>query len=137
MQVSGRQALCKPSDIDTARKIRSLNKGRMAETMTGLYLRLCGYRILGRNVRTPLGEIDIIARRGHVLRFVEVKARPNLDTAMQAVTRRQQLRIINASQYFIGQRDDLNACEPRYDVALMIGTLRFRYLKDAWRCDGF
>jgi hypothetical protein len=54
-------------------------RGRRAEWLAAWWLRLKGYRILARDLRTPVGEIDLIARRGRVLALVEVKARPSLE----------------------------------------------------------
>ena len=50
-------------------------RGRGAETLAAVWLRLHGWRILARRARVPGGEVDIVARRGRVLAFVEVKAR--------------------------------------------------------------
>jgi putative endonuclease len=55
--------------------------GRRAESLAAWWLRLKGWRILARRVRTPVGEIDLVARRGRTIAFVEVKARA---TAVQA-----------------------------------------------------
>ena len=56
-------------------------QGRRAEAWAVLWLRLKGYRILARNFRVPVGEIDVIAGRGRVLALVEVKARADWATA--------------------------------------------------------
>jgi len=55
--------------------------GQAAEAICTLSLRLRGYRILARRFKTPLGEIDIIARRGNRIAFIEVKARQDLEQA--------------------------------------------------------
>ena len=54
-------------------------RGLVAEGIAAWLLRLKGYRVLATRYRTPLGEIDIVARRGKVLAFVEVKARPTVE----------------------------------------------------------
>ncbi len=56
-------------------------RGRGAETLACWYLRLKGWRILARRARVPGGEVDIVARRGRTLAFVEVKARASEDAA--------------------------------------------------------
>src|SRR5262249_34934197 len=68
--------------------------GLSAESRAAAFLVAKGYRILARRFRTPLGEIDIVARRRGVLVFVEVKARDNFDEAAEAIGKRQQNRII-------------------------------------------
>ena len=60
-------------------------RGRGAETLACWFLRLRGWRILARRARVPGGEVDIVARRGRTLAFVEVKARERLDDAAEAV----------------------------------------------------
>ena len=60
--------------------------GRWAESLAAWSLRLRGYRIVARRFRTPLGEIDLIAQRGRLVAFVEVKARTDLEQALVALT---------------------------------------------------
>jgi putative endonuclease len=60
-------------------------QGLRAETIAALFLRLKGYRILARRFTSPVGEIDLVARRGTSLVFVEVKARPTLDAAAESI----------------------------------------------------
>jgi putative endonuclease len=61
-------------------------RGRRAEIWAAWYLRLKGFRILAQRVRTSRGEIDLVARRGRLLVFVEVKARPTLDQGSEILT---------------------------------------------------
>ena len=58
-----------------SKKVSSYQKGQKGENRAAAYLRLRGYRVLERNYRVPQGEIDLIARKGDALVFVEVKAR--------------------------------------------------------------
>jgi putative endonuclease len=71
------------------------SKGRAGEDAAARYLESLGYRILRRNVRGPSGEIDILARDGNVLVFVEVKARARrtFGSALGAVDARKRARI--------------------------------------------
>ncbi len=68
-------------------------RGRRAETLAVWYLRLKGYAVLARRVKTNRGEIDIIARRGKSLVFVEVKARQSLDAGHDILTRQTLARV--------------------------------------------
>ena len=90
--------------------------GAWGEDRAALYLRLHGYRIVERNFRCRTGEIDIIARRGGVVAFVEVKLRKNADfgEAREFVTSTKQRRVISAAEYWLVK----NPCElqPRFDV---------------------
>src|SRR5258707_15299491 len=71
-------------------RVAAFRTGISAEARACAYLILKGYRILAKRYRTPHGEVDVIARRGRALVFVEVKARATLDDAAYAVTPRQQ-----------------------------------------------
>ncbi|MGN0813615.1 MAG: YraN family protein [Candidatus Coproplasma sp.] len=80
------------------------------------YLKKQGYRILERNYRCPLGEVDIIAGKGEVVAFVEVKTRSNISFGQpnEAVTRERQNRYIRtAKHYFSGKTPD---CVVRFDI---------------------
>lgn len=98
-------------------------------------LRLKGYRILARRYRTPVGEIDLLARRGSVLAAIEVKARGDLTTAREAVSRRQRQRITRALLHFLGGRPDLARLSPRFDVMLVAPRRLPRHIVDAWRTE--
>lgn len=78
-------------------------RGRSAETIATLWLRLRGYRVLHRRMKTPLGEIDIVARRGRVLAIVEVKARVDSAAGLQALTPRQRRRIERATAWLLAK----------------------------------
>lgn len=73
-------------------------RGRRAETIAAWWLRLHGWRIIGRRVRTPRGEIDIIARRWRTLAFVEVKARRNASGLESAMDMRALSRVASAAE---------------------------------------
>lgn len=128
--------MSKPSVDANTRKKHAQKRGLWAERLTRLYLRATGRRILAANFTTPVGEIDIIARRGDLISFVEVKARHNAATAAAAITTRQQHRIERAAEYFLMQNPTLQGCAIRFDVALVSGLFVLRYQADAWRPSG-
>ncbi|HLU91397.1 MAG TPA: YraN family protein [Pedomonas sp.] len=72
-------------------------KGRRAESLAALWLRLKGYRILARRVRTPVGEVDLVAGRGRCLVFVEVKYRATLEEAAEAAAHGNMARVRRAA----------------------------------------
>lgn len=78
-------------------------RGRRAENIAVLWLKLKGYRILGRRVRTPLGEVDIVARRRQTLAFVEVKARDSDADADAAVAPHQLRRVARAANLLLAR----------------------------------
>jgi putative endonuclease len=73
-------------------------RGRGAETLACWYLRLKGWRILARRARVHGGEVDIVARRGRMLAFVEVKARATEDAAAFALDDWRLRRVVVAAE---------------------------------------
>jgi putative endonuclease len=107
--------------------------GRTAEAVCAALLRLKGFRILARRFRTPVGEIDIVARRGRVVAFIEVKARADLVTAGESVGLRQRRRIARAAQAFLQKRPELQHLDLRFDVVLLAPWRLPLHISDAWR----
>jgi putative endonuclease len=107
-------------------------RGRRAEFFAALYLRLKGYRIMARNVRLPSGEIDLVARRGRLLIFVEVKYRAHIFIAKNAVSRRQWQRIERAAAQFVGARPRLHHMVWRFDVLAMAPYHLPRHGQNMW-----
>lgn len=114
---------------------RAWRRGRRGESLARLALRLAGYRILARDHRTAPGEIDIIARRGRVLAFVEVKTRSDLAVAADALPPRQRRRIARAAAGYLALRPDLQDCYCRFDVILIAPWRWPHHIRDAWRPD--
>ena len=77
---------------------RAERGGRRAETIASWWLRLKGWKILARRVRTPVGEIDIVARRGRTVAFVEVKARATADEAIRSLDEYRLRRVAAAAE---------------------------------------
>lgn len=112
---------------------RAWRLGHWAEALCIVALTLRGYRVLGRRFRYPVGEIDIVARRGRTLAVIEVKARKSLDDAAEAVGPRQRARILRATEWLLAERPSLSALQPRFDVMLVAPWRLPRHLGDAWR----
>ena len=96
--------------------------GQVGESAAEEYLRRKGYRIVGRNLRSPAGELDLVAEDGRVLVFVEVKARRTdaFGGAIQAVHQRKQNKLIQlAAQYLARHHIKDRLC--RFDVVLLQG----------------
>jgi putative endonuclease len=105
--------------------------GRRAETLAAWWLRLKGYRVLARRVRTPFGEVDLVIRKGRTLVFVEVKARLDAARAAASVTHVTQRRVSRASNALLARfgRD----CEAvRIDVVLVSPWRLPQHIVGAW-----
>ncbi len=97
-----------------------LRRGRMSEALAAAVLIAKGYRILGRRVKTRVGEIDIIALRANRLAFVEVKRRATAEEAEAAITARQAARIRRAADNWLAQRPRYHEHEQGFDVILLV-----------------
>lgn len=93
------------------------DRGKLGEDSAANFLEAKGYAIVARNFRIRSAEIDIIAREGDVLIFVEVKARSNVRHGLpsEAVTLRKQKKIIEAAGVFL-QDENFCDCACRFDV---------------------
>ncbi|GAB4362227.1 MAG: YraN family protein [Kiloniellaceae bacterium] len=121
--------------MTAAARRRAYARGRRAERLAAWWLRLKGYRILAQDFRCPVGEIDLVARRGGILAVVEVKRRDRLDSAGEAVSPRQQRRIRRAAELFVQRHPALAGLQPRFDALLLAPGHLPRHLKDAWNAD--
>ncbi|HSK40906.1 MAG TPA: YraN family protein [Arenibaculum sp.] len=108
-------------------------RGRWAEALCRLALRLKGYRIVAAGRRSGLGEIDILARRGHVLAAVEVKARGDRLAAAEALREGQRRRIARAALQFQASRPEFARLDLRFDAMLVVPWRWPRHVPDAWR----
>jgi putative endonuclease len=106
-------------------------RGRSAETLAALYLRLKGWRILARRARVPGGEVDIVARRGRIVAFIEVKARASDDAAAFSLDAYRLRRVAVAAERlaprFMRDGDDV-----RIDALFMVPRRWPRHLANVW-----
>ena len=112
---------------------RAWRHGRMAEAVAVGRLRLGGWRIVARNWKCPFGEIDIIARRRHILAFIEVKTRAEMAAAGEAIGARQQDRIRRAAALYLAHRPVYAALDARFDAILVLPWRWPVHVRDAWR----
>jgi len=105
--------------------------GRRAEALAALWLQLKGWRILARRVRTPVGEVDLVARRGFVVAFVEVKARASAAEADIALDQFRLRRVAAAAEAlaprFVRSGDDM-----RIDAMFIVPRRLPRHLANVW-----
>ncbi len=92
--------------------------GRRGEALGAWYLRLKGWRVLARRVKTPRGEIDLIVRRGRTVAFVEVKWRQRADDLDHAIDAYRLRRVVLASEAVAARFARANDLQ-RIDVLLL------------------
>ncbi|WP_180900135.1 YraN family protein [Martelella soudanensis] len=118
---------------DAPKKRRKAERrGRFAEGVAVLYLRFKGYRIVATRYKTHAGEIDIIARRGDLAVFVEVKARRAAQVAVDAVTPSAMRRIRAASDVWLSRQADAHRLSQRYDIVACLPGRLPRHFPDAF-----
>ncbi len=108
-------------------------RGLQAEERACRALVSDGWTILGRRLRTKSGEIDAVAEKDGLLAFVEVKARPTLAMAAEAIRPRQQVRLMAAAETLLAEHPHWGAGGVRFDVILVDPQQRIRRVKDAIR----
>jgi len=111
----------------------TIEVGTEAEALAVSLLVGKGYRIVERNFRCPSGELDVIARDGEVLVFVEVRSRSNAEhgDAAETVDRRKQRQVARVAMHYIGLRDP-RFQSSRFDVVAITGDQAV-LIQDAWR----
>lgn len=114
--------------MKNTREIGSIYEKKAAE-----YLTQCGYQILAMNYRCRIGEIDIVARDGRYLVFVEVKYRADEKGGLpqEAVDYKKQRRICKTADYYCMTHGSCGSTPCRFDVAAILGT-EITLIKDAF-----
>ena len=111
---------------------RAERGGRRAETLAAWFLRLKGWRIVATRARTPVGEVDLIARRGRTLAFVEVKARASDDEAVLALDEYRLRRVARAAEA-LAPRHARPDDTIRIDAIFIVPGRWPRHLENVWR----
>ena len=116
-------------------RVAAFRAGLSAESRAALLLIAKGFRIVARRWRTPVGDIDIVARRRRLLIFVEVKTRARLDDAAESVTLRQKQRIAAAANAWLAAHPRDVACHMRFDAILVAPGRIPRHLPAAFELE--
>ena len=122
-----------PNAAGISRRQRAFKQGRRAEVYARWVLRAKGYRLLARNFRRPLGEVDLTVRRGKLLVFVEVKFRADHDAGAYAVSPAQWRRISAGASGFVVRYLNDAGFVWRFDLFVVSSRDGFRYDKYFWR----
>ncbi len=112
--------------------LRARNAGRRGEVWAAFWLMAKGYRILGFRLKTPQGEIDLLAQKGQVLAVVEVKLRASRDVALAAVSQQQRLRLRRAGEAYAARRPSLQNAAVRLDLLALAPGRWPCHIPDAW-----
>ena len=106
-------------------------RGRGAEGIAAWWLRLQGWRILARRARVPGGEVDLVARRGRILAFVEVKARASKEAAGLALDHYRLRRVAVAAER-LAPRYARPGDDVRIDAIFILPRRLPRHLRNVW-----
>jgi putative endonuclease len=107
--------------------------GHVAEAVALLLLLAKGYRPLARRYKTPLGEIDLIVKRGRLIAFVEVKARVSHADALEAVGMQSERRIVDAADLWLARHSRAAGFDIRYDMVVVTPWRAPKHFPDAFR----
>ena len=122
-----------PDAANISRRQHAFKQGRGAEANARWLLCAKGYRVLARNFRHPLDEVDLIVRRGCLLIFVEVKLRADRDAGPYAVSPAQWRRVSAGASRFVARHPHYAGLVWRFDTFVVGGNGRFRHNKNFWR----
>jgi putative endonuclease len=109
-------------------------RGRGAERIAAWWLRLKGWRILALRARVPGGEVDLVARRGRILAFIEVKARATDDGAAMALDQYRLRRVAVAAER-LSARYGRPGDDIRIDAVFIVPRRLPRHLANVWLGD--
>lgn len=126
-----------PADTPTRRRKQAAHaRGVTAETRAAARLEADGFTILERRLRTPAGELDLVARKGDLLVFCEVKLRGDLAQAAESLQRRQRRRIAAAAEAYLAERPELASLNMRFDAILLAPNGACLHLEAAFELEG-
>ncbi len=104
----------------TAERRARFRRGLVAEAIAAISLTCRGYRVLARRFRVGAGEIDLIATRGRLVAFIEVKRRRDALAAEAAIAPRQRQRIMRAADVWVARNPRFAGHDRRFDVVFVL-----------------
>lgn len=113
-------------------RLKAYRRGHRAEWLAALMLMTKGYRIAARRFKTPVGEVDLIARKNDLILFVEVKARASQQAALDSVSLSSQKRIESAGEWWISQQKDASQLSWRCDIVAVTPWKWPHHYEDVW-----
>ena len=127
--------MARPEGADPLR-VAAYRRGLFGEALAAWHYRLRFYRILARRYRTPMGEIDLIVRRGRTIAFVEVKRRGGEAEALDAVAPRARRRIARAAELWLAAHPAAHGLDLRFDLVIVTPGRLPRRVSAAFGADG-
>ncbi|GAC1404676.1 MAG: YraN family protein [Novosphingobium sp.] len=118
--------------MSKASRLHAEQRGRRGETIAAWYLRLTGWRILAKRQKIGVGEVDLIARRGRTVVFVEVKWRATAEALDLAIDARRLARVARAAEALapkFAREGDVQ----RIDVLLLAPRRWPRHMRNVWQ----
>lgn len=120
-----------PSRPKNSRR-KAERRGQWGETLAAFYLRLKLYRVLTRRAKTPVGEIDLVAKKGDTLVFVEVKTRARAKDEAEAHAAVNRQRIIRAAKWYLSRDPRFAGLTVRFDLIFLGGLSLPHHIPNAF-----
>ena len=114
------------------RRRKAYRLGHRAEFLAAWALRLKGYRIVAKRFKTPVGEVDLVARKKNLILFVEVKARRTEEAALHSISRTAQRRIESAGGWWLSKQADFSKLSWRCDVVAVTPRRWPLHFENVW-----
>jgi len=118
-----------------AKRLAAFRLGVSAESVAAIFLGAKGYRTIARRWKSPVGEIDLVIKRGRLIVFVEVKARKDFDQAAESVLVRQRRRIVAAAQAWLAAHPEHAGYDMRFDAVLVSPGRMPQHIVSAFEAD--
>ena len=118
-----------------AKRMAAFRRGVSAESVAAILLGAKGYRTIARRWKSPVGEIDLVVKRGRLIVFVEVKARKDLDQAAESVLVRQRRRIVAAAEAWLAAHPEHAGYDMRFDAVLVSPGRMPQHIVSAFEAD--
>jgi putative endonuclease len=113
-----------------------MNYKDRGEETAAVFLKKKGYKIIASNFNGKGFEIDLVARKGDIITFVEVKRRKSSDfmNPLDSIGKKRQEHIIKGAKFFLQSNDCCNRYDVRFDVITIIGKEEnIEHYEDAFR----
>ncbi|HEY8963927.1 MAG TPA: YraN family protein [Alphaproteobacteria bacterium] len=113
--------------------VDTYKSGLIAEAVAGWFLAAKGYRVLAKRFKTPVGEIDLVVKRGRTVAFIEVKRRLSIEEGLYAVHPGNAARVRRAAEWWLKANPAFaDKCDLRFDVVVLSPYRLIRHISNAF-----